>query len=334
MRQAVVIIHGIGEQRPMDTLRDFTRVVVGKKVRNKPDKMSSLFELRRVQSPGTQYQPLTDFYEYYWAHHMRDTKIRMLIMWLRSLLFRKPKNVSEKLKPYYFFIWCLIFFLSPFIYQISVELYHGNYIDSLFFIFPFLILLLIDYNILRIAYGTIDDAARYLNPHPDNIIQRNKIRQEGVELLDTLHKSKKYSRIIIVGHSLGSVIAYDLIRIYWSSMETPKAYITKKQTLLKNFKRSMNEIFTNNELTDNSKSQKYHELQLKTWKELRDFGLPWLITDFITAGSPLAHADMLLAKDKQEFERRKTEGEYPSCPPLDDHDIFYKINFSTSNGPR
>ena len=34
MRQAVIIIHGIGEQKPMDTLRSFVRNIVGGTIRN------------------------------------------------------------------------------------------------------------------------------------------------------------------------------------------------------------------------------------------------------------------------------------------------------------
>ena len=56
VKQAVVVIHGIGEQRPMDTLRAFADAVLpdvepGKeKFWSKPDKLSDLFELRVLQS--------------------------------------------------------------------------------------------------------------------------------------------------------------------------------------------------------------------------------------------------------------------------------------------
>ena len=327
MRQAVIIIHGVGEQKPMDTLRNFLRNIIGGIVRNKPDKMSSLFELRCLQIPGNRNQPLTDCYEYYWAHHMRDTKIRTLVSWFRSLLFRMPKNVSKNLRGFYYILWVLLLILVPIMYRTINNVF-------LELIIPVSLILLLDYTILRIAYGTIDDAARYLNPHPDNISQRNKIRKEGVELLDALHNSKKYSRIIIVGHSLGSVIAYDLIRLYWSSLVMPKEFISKKQTLLKDFSSECSDIFNNKSLSSKSKAHKYQELQLKVWTELRECNWPWLITDFITVGSPLAHADMLLTKDKSEFNERKREGEYPTSPPLVEHDIFYKVNYETEKGPR
>ena len=68
------------------------------------------------------------------------------------------------------------------------------------------------------AYLIVDyvgDAARYLSPLPRNIRLRQKIRGECVRLLRTLHASGEYDRIIVVGHSLGSVIAYDAITHLW-----------------------------------------------------------------------------------------------------------------------
>jgi hypothetical protein len=44
-------------------------------------------------------------------------------------------------------------------------------------------------------------------------------------------------------------------------------------------------------------------------------GVQWKVTDFVTLGSPLAHAPFLLASDKDDFARRVAEREYPSCPP-------------------
>lgn len=318
----------------MDTLRTFIRHIVGRVIRNKPDKMSSSFELRRLQVPGSKNQPLTDFYEYYWAHHMRDTKVRNLISWLSTLLFRKPVNVSKTLKPYYYIMWMLFLVAVIFFGQAIMSAVYGSYTTAISLMAMSATILFVDYNILRIAYGIIDDAARYLNPHPDNIAQRNKIREEGVRLLDTLHNSKKYSRIILVGHSLGTVIAYDLIRLYWSTLKAQKKYTLKKQVTLKEFTKKVDEIFGSIDLSFNAKVQKYQELQLQLWRELRECGWPWLITDFITMGSPLAHADMLLSKDRREFHSKQLEGEYPVSPPMREHEIYYKVNLKTEEGPR
>ena len=57
MRQAVVIVHGIGEQRPMATLRAFVagalgedKEALGKFVFSKPDRIDDTLELRRLSA--------------------------------------------------------------------------------------------------------------------------------------------------------------------------------------------------------------------------------------------------------------------------------------------
>ena len=56
MRHAVVIIHGIGEQRPMQTLRGFVDAVLpdvdegNAKFWSAPDELSELFELRVLKT--------------------------------------------------------------------------------------------------------------------------------------------------------------------------------------------------------------------------------------------------------------------------------------------
>jgi hypothetical protein len=42
----------------------------------------------------------------------------------------------------------------------------------------------------------------------------------------------------------------------------------------------------------------------------------WLITDFVTLGSPLAHAEFLIAASAEDLARRKFEREFPQSPPL------------------
>jgi hypothetical protein len=59
-RQAVVVIHGIGEPRPLDTLRHFVTAVAGaalgareteRRSVSKPDYLSPTLELRRMALP-------------------------------------------------------------------------------------------------------------------------------------------------------------------------------------------------------------------------------------------------------------------------------------------
>lgn len=46
-KTAVVIIHGVGEQKPMGTVRGFVRFFAGGHFRSKPDSAAVFYELRR-----------------------------------------------------------------------------------------------------------------------------------------------------------------------------------------------------------------------------------------------------------------------------------------------
>lgn len=328
MRQAVVLIHGIGEQKPLDTLRRFVKSICGDiEFRNKPDKMNESFELRRLQMPSSRDRLLTDFYEYYWAHHMQDTKMRMILKWLISMLFRKPKNISKKLRPFFYIGWLLllvtIFVLFTFYFIPGWFDWMGvpwKVVGSLGLIF-------FDLFIANFINKYIGDAARYLNPLPENIEQRNKIRKEGIDLLRSLHDSRKYNRIIIVGHSLGSVIGYDLIRHYWATLDPPEQFSGQKQKELKNFRlEEVQNLVNPKDKSNDERVEVFQQAQHRLWREFRSIGLKWLITDFVTLGSPLAHACMLLAHNLDDFEQKKKEREYPMCPPYNSSkkDFFYK----------
>jgi hypothetical protein len=66
----------------------------------------------------------------------------------------------------------------------------------------------------------------------------------------------------------------------------------------------------------------FRKKQIQLWQEQKSNGNPWLITDLITLGSPLAHMDYLLraAGDRDGgLHERETAREFPRCPPLKDN---------------
>jgi hypothetical protein len=343
LKQAVVVIHGIGEQKPMETLRSFVEAVLPdtldsdkQKYRNKPDRMSELFELRCLQVPSDHqsHRPITDFYEYYWAHHMRESQYRHVLSWLGSLIKQRPGNIPSRLRPLFFLTWGLLLSaLGFFIYALLDQteqsltarlttLYEKKqlYFSLLSLIIP----AFISYFIL----GYVADAARYLTPTPDNIDERNQIRAEGIRLLRSLHESKKYFRIIIVGHSLGSVIGYDIIRHLWVDLRESHDPKQVKQELAKEFDKEF-DTATRASISVEDFQQKQHKL----WREHRAVGIPWLVTDFITLGSPLTYASLLMASDPQSFEQRKIEYELPCCPPvfIQGEHTHYQKSYQSAN---
>src|SRR6185503_14291195 len=79
--------------------------------------------------------------------------------------------------------------------------------------------------------GWIGDAARYFGHSPTNPVERQEIRAQGIRILKRLHDRKvtnltspgdpprnEYDRIVVVGHSLGSVVAYDILTHYWADV--------------------------------------------------------------------------------------------------------------------
>src|SRR5262245_14172248 len=104
--QAVVVIHGMGEQRPMDTIKAFVKAVWEtdavitandlphpSQVWSKPDVRTGSLELRRITTresiPSASFprRVRTDFYELYWAD-LRSEEHTSELQSLRHLVCR------------------------------------------------------------------------------------------------------------------------------------------------------------------------------------------------------------------------------------------------------
>ena len=332
MRQAVVVIHGIGEQQPMGTIRSFVDAVLpidgdAPKYYSKPDQLSELFELRRLQATGSR----TDFYEYYWAYNVEGTKLWSVLLWMLRLMLRAPKDIPPGVKVIWYISWVLF---TIFLFLLALGLLGpvGKSIENagpFTLVGSLLFVALSAVQFVLISY--VGDAARYLSPLPANINLRQKIRSQGVQLLRSLHASGRYNRIIIVGHSLGSVIGYDIISRLWLEYNEKLPAIETDPNIQKRILDAMaaessiqqivrDELSKAGEMLretpdDPAALGRFQRSQLKAWREQRSLGNPWCVSDFITLGSPLAHAELLLAANRQEFTTRKLQREIVSCPP-------------------
>lgn len=335
MKQAVVLIHGIGEQKPMSTLRSFVRAVLPPAAKgknqfwNKPDRMSESFELRRLQSVG---RPTTHFYEYYWAYNVEGTTVGHVLGWLAHLIRRPYRDVPPSAKVLWWLLRGFVVILATLAVTGVFAKIHG-WVESLksFGLASLLVsgLGLIFYFFLLYYLG---DAARYCSAAPHNIRLRQTIRTEGLQLLRTLHERGEYDRIVVVGHSLGSVIGYDLVKRLWQEYHdrypglkdpaTQAKVRTAMQTHQPIQKALRDEISPAGEaLTEASTDadvRNFQEIQARVFEELKLLGNPWRITDFITMGSPLVHAMLLLADGTEDFDARKHQREFPTCPPQRD----------------
>lgn len=336
MKQAVVLIHGIGEQKPMDTLRTFAGAVLPpadkgeERYWSKPDKMSELFELRRLTTPG---RTKTDFYEYYWAYHVEGTKWRHLAHWFFGLLLRRWGNIPQGLRSIWLISWILLMMLAALTALGNVAHIQAWYAAQPYFGPAWVVSALAVLSIQGFLIYYVGDAARYLSPSPQNIALRQKIRAEGVYLLRQLHDSNKYDRIIVVGHSLGSVIGYDIITRLWLDYNTVYDFKTHAPSLANLLarhappqpvikKRLFQVGCALSAASDLQTLQDFRSAQVEAWKEQRRWGNPWRITDFATIGSPLAHAMLLLASDGKDFTARKGQRELLTCPPVNDKEGY------------
>ena len=349
MKQAVVLIHGIGEQKPMATLRSFVAAILPPAAEgqeqywSKPDPMSELFELRRLQTPG---RTKTHFYEYYWAYHVEGTKLWHLGRWFLDLLLRRLSDIPPSLRGIWWISWMLTGSLVVFAAFGGLAYLQGWYKAQPHYGPAWILILLSIGAIQGLLIHYIGDAARYLSPHPRNIALRQKIRADGVRLLKQLQDSRDYERIIIVGHSLGSAIGYDLITRLWLDYNSVYDFKTNAPIiaqLLAEGKRPQPVIrhvlyeAGKGLLSDATPEalQRFRNSQLQGWKEQRRWSNPWRISDFVTLGSPLAHAMLLLARDREEFDARKRQRELPTCPPVKDEKGYAyndPVSYPVGNG--
>ncbi len=133
--QAVVVIHGMGEQRPMDTIKGFVEAVWEKdeditrnglpnptQVWSKPDPRTGSLELRRITTretiPDKEFPGgvRTDFYELYWADLTAGSTWDQFTAWVCGLLFRSWRRVPRGVR----LAWLLLWFLSLLVIGLAV----------------------------------------------------------------------------------------------------------------------------------------------------------------------------------------------------------------------
>lgn len=172
------------------------------------------------------------------------------------------------------------------------------------------------------------DSARFFSPAPENVNRRHEIRAAGVRMLKMLHSSKRgYKRIIVVGHSLGSVVAHAMMSQYWGTlcddMRVKKLDVLSTLSKLEAAAMNLNRFDEMKERAGADDVRAFRVLQRKLFGSLAR-NVPatqrkWLISDFVTLGSPLTHSHFLLSESKEEFETSQGKHRrYAACPPLGD----------------
>ncbi|QJP13589.1 hypothetical protein G3545_07915 [Starkeya sp. ORNL1] len=330
-RTAVVLIHGMGEQWPMETLRGFADAAWTKdpelipegqtQIYSTPDRITGSFELRRITTRywSGEKRRRVDFFEFYWAHMMQGNTLGAVIGWLKRLLVRSPSRVPARLKAGWIVGLILSLIIGVFVLITALKLW--DLVGWPSFILSAIVAAA---SLLATVWivPVLGDAARYLSPAPGNVAARQAIREAGIDLITKLHTSGQYDRIILAGHSLGSVIGYDILNHAWGRLHSEDllaghgkhSRAMQLLTLLEEITPTLNKDAPDG-LSD------YRELQRAYFAELSKMknkaGEPlWLVSDFVTMGCPLSKADVLLGKDEADLEARKALREAPTVPPF------------------
>ena len=327
-KQAVLLIHGIGEQRPMDTLRGFVDAVWRTNtslhnphnefsrdtVWSKPDTVSASYELRRLTTPENRSGIRTDFFEFYWAHLMEGTSYGHVLAWVKTIVWRSPRRVPGHLRLAYLVLWILLLTALFFAAYAAVN---AKDEQSAIPAWASAVITLLLLPLVGLAVKSfIGDAARYLHVAPTNVQRRHEIRHAGVELLKQLHApEREYDRIIVVGHSLGSVIGYDILTLAWTAYNEARVVDSNEQDVDKPPVAALNALEEIARSTSTLPADTIQQAQRDYFVEMKRNGNKWRVSDFITLGSPLAHSAILLAKDGDELQRKIDDREYPSCLP-------------------
>lgn len=365
-RQAVVVIHGIGDLPPMRTLRDFTHGIGLRRLFSSPDRMTGTDDLLRLTEPPTEHlRARTDFFEFYWGHHSPRGGLMSTVVWATRLLLRSEWRARHGHVAAVVLGIQAAFVLAVVAAAVALgwwlwSVWHGR--PVLAGAWPVLgvalaIVLGAHLAVSGFVRRVLADAVRYLQPRPENNEARRAIRGEGLHLLRRLHASGDYDRIIVVGHSLGAVVGYDLIRSLWDEARHPDPHRAGDQRSTLAFDAAADRIEAaaaaggdegsggKGSGVDASEVKAFQEAQFALWQADRGDGVPWLITDFVTIGSPLTYASLLFADPPlvlqgwpgMSLAEKQALKEYPRCPPILDEvepGRFYTRDYAVDGGRR
>lgn len=354
LRTAVVIVHGMGEHRPLETLNGFINAGLPaidgtRHFYSRPDGVTDSYESRRYLAARqpTRGEPETyaqaEFFEYHWAYLMQGNRLSDLWRTIRRFLLLRLAFVPTGLRVVWALAWIVIavgiwaFIWGPLsnldlaegpIVEVVLEALLGGGLAAL------LVGWLLAGPLNAWITSSFVDVVRYLDTTPRSYAVRRDIRKGIIDLLDGLTTSDRYDRIVIVAHSLGSYIAYDAISYLWGKYNTLYAKPptdTKRPGQspagLKALEQAAAELNAHRgKPGETAMREEFRKAQRDLWLGMRHDSNPWLITDLITLGSPMYFADRLYTRNNAEFAERVKRWELPTCPPQAEGALYNDIN--------
>lgn len=231
-RTAVVVVHGMGEKRPMETFDGFVRTALTPRDgawdhQPRPAEVTDTYEVRRYAAPAQG----TEFFEYHWPYLMTADQYAGVTPTALRLFLRKPSNVPDGLLGIWRRAWTVVLaallvipalFLSGYALNSDVPGWIiGLTISGVVLVFWFGLYRMLWRALVNKKTAPLVDSVRYMDPVPDSYAARRAIRGGLVDLLRTLHDDG-YSRIVVVAHGVGAYIAYDALTLHWAqSLKKP-----------------------------------------------------------------------------------------------------------------
>jgi hypothetical protein len=176
----------------------------------------------------------------------------------------------------------------------------------------------------------VGDVARFVQANPATVAKREAVRERGLNLLRSLHGKKRYNkepvydRIVIVAHSLGAIVAYDLLMHLWEEIGPNHKRAKRPSKAVQSALQDV-DTFVKSTWCDESGQDKppfdletYREAQGRLFEALSESGQGWMISDFVTVGSPLVHTEFLISDSRERMSRDFEERLLASSPPRPD----------------
>ncbi|MCB0845787.1 MAG: hypothetical protein KDE26_21200 [Bacteroidetes bacterium] len=119
-RKAVVLVHGMGNQVPLTSIREFVEIFKpnNEQLYSSPDRIMGDFETRRFSYS----KEGIDYYEFYWAHLMKEPTMSDIIIWSFKLIFCKDLSDRARIP-----IYILRVLLSALVVYIGyLVIHYGN----------------------------------------------------------------------------------------------------------------------------------------------------------------------------------------------------------------
>src|SRR5262249_10859604 len=215
--QVVVVLHGMGEHRAMDTIKAVVKagwesdaVITAHNMAHpsqpwtRPDIRTRALELRRITTresiPSASFprRVRTDFYELYWADLTAGSTWDQFTGWVRGLLFRPLSRVPPDVRLAWVALWIatLAVIALAVLAALPADVWRKigmNWLAEWHWLLALVAAALATW-LHKTATATFGRVVRYTQADPTNIAARQAVRERGLKLMNALHEGNYYTR--------------------------------------------------------------------------------------------------------------------------------------------